>query len=251
MQKKGYFPLFLVLLVISILLLAFWATGLLNIPVSFVAQVFSPIRRAEVSGLNQQKISDEVTLARKLIDQRKLEEDNVALRGQFAVTNPSPSNLLPASVVGIPGFIPGNGIPDAFIIDRGSRDGIKKGSAVVVENNLIGTVSDLSLSQSKITLLTDKSISITGKLESGASGVIRGTGDRIQFGNVLLSENVEKGSLVLTKGDVDLNGVGVPPDLVIGKVLSVEKKSSDLFQTADVSSLIDFSKLSTVFVILK
>jgi len=36
--------------------------------------------------------------------------------------------------------------------------------------------------------------------------------------NVVLSDTLQKQDTVLTKGDVaDTNGIGVPPDLVIGK----------------------------------
>lgn len=67
--------------------------------------------------------------------------------------------------------------------------------------------------------------------------------------NVVLAEGLEKDDLVSTKGDTDENGLGFPPDLVVGKIVSVNKKASNLFQSADIRSLVDFNKLETVFVI--
>jgi rod shape-determining protein MreC len=67
--------------------------------------------------------------------------------------------------------------------------------------------------------------------------------------NVVLSEKLEKDDLVRTKGDVDERGQGFPPDLIVGKIISVNKQPSALFQSAEVKSLVDFSRLSTVFVI--
>jgi cell shape-determining protein MreC len=57
--------------------------------------------------------------------------------------------------------------------------------------------------------------------------------------------------LVLTNGDVGLNGSGFPPDLIVGKITSIEKKPSALFQKAEVESFLDFSKITAVFVIIK
>jgi cell shape-determining protein MreC len=55
----------------------------------------------------------------------------------------------------------------------------------------------------------------------------------------------------LTNGDITLSGSGFPPDLVVGKITSVEKKPSSLFQKAEVESFINFSKITAVFVIVK
>lgn len=66
--------------------------------------------------------------------------------------------------------------------------------------------------------------------------------------NVLLSETLKVGDVVLTNGDIDQNGKGLPPDLIVGKITSVDKNPSALFQKADVVSFVDFSKLSTLFV---
>ena len=63
-------------------------------------------------------------------------------------------------------------------------------------------------------------------------------------------EKLEKDDFVLTKGDVDSEGHGIPADLVIGKIVSVNKKASNLFQSASVQSLVDFSKLNMVFVMM-
>ena len=59
--------------------------------------------------------------------------------------------------------------------------------------------------------------------------------------------DLQKGDLVVSKGDVS-RGVQVPPNLVIGKIISVNKQTSNLFQTAQVQSLVDVSRLERVFV---
>jgi cell shape-determining protein MreC len=65
-----------------------------------------------------------------------------------------------------------------------------------------------------------------------------------------VSDTLQKQDTILTKGDINNSGLGFPPDLVIGRVTSISKNVSDLFQKADVKTLIDFSKLTKVFVIV-
>jgi rod shape-determining protein MreC len=161
--------------------------------------------------------------------------------------------LLPANIVGAPSFIPGISTPETFIIDKGTSDGVKVGDAVVYKNNLLGKISKISDSLSEVTLVTNTSSSFTAKTSSSqALGVIKGQGGgQMILDNVLLSDNLKPSDLVLTNGDTNLSGKGYPPDLVVGKIVSVDKKASSLFQRAEVSSFIDFAKITTVFVISK
>ena len=87
-------------------------------------------------------------------------------------------------------------------------------------------------------------------LETNALGVARGGGDHLLLSETLLSETLKVSDTIVTKGDMDESGIGYPPNLIVGRIAAVEKNPSALFQSAKVKSPIDFSKLSTVFVIL-
>jgi cell shape-determining protein MreC len=102
-----------------------------------------------------------------------------------------------------------------------------------------------------VSLITNKNQSLTAEdNNTHAVGVIRGKGDGILvFENVVLSDTLQKGDMIVTKGDEKIDGTGYPPELVIGTITSIDKKVSDLFQTAEVESLIDFTEITTVFVI--
>ncbi|MDO8639533.1 MAG: rod shape-determining protein MreC, partial [bacterium] len=89
------------------------------------------------------------------------------------------------------------------------------------------------------------------KTENGAVGIIKGGGGSLTLGNVLLSENINSGEFVLTYGDINQEGIGVPQDLIIGKITEIEKNPSDLFQKAKVESFVDFASLLTVFVYIE
>ncbi len=180
----------------------------------------------------------------------QLKKDNIALSDQFKTTYPASSDLLPATVVGAPEFIPNTSPPEQFIIDKGKKDNLVVGLAVIYKNNLVGKIAVVSEHLSVVDLLTKNSFSTPVKTDpAGALGVLRGQGKGTMIlDNVLLSETLSKNDLVLTSGSMSQKEVGLPPDLIIGKIISIEKKSSNLFQSARVSSLLDFQKLSKVFV---
>ena len=66
--------------------------------------------------------------------------------------------------------------------------------------------------------------------------------------NVLLSDKLQTGDTVISKGDIGKDGEGFPPGLVVGRIISVNKKASALFQSAEVESLVDVTRLKMVFV---
>lgn len=80
--------------------------------------------------------------------------------------------------------------------------------------------------------------------------MIKGQDGGILLDHVVLSEKIAKNDRILTKGDIDEGGSGFPPDLIVGRITSVNKRASDLFQTAEVKSLVDFERLSTVFIMV-
>ena len=186
-----------------------------------------------------------------LLDQKKLQLENSALRDQFAISSPKSTALLYAKVVGAAGFIPGVSFPSVFIIDKGKRDGVMKDQAVVFRESLIGKIEKTTDYMSRVILLSDDSFSFAAKTEHGAIGVIKGEGSgKITLDNVLISEDLKKDEFVYTLGDLDEERVGIPEDLTVGKIESVEKNASALFQKAQVQSLIDFTSLFDVFVVV-
>jgi cell shape-determining protein MreC len=180
----------------------------------------------------------------------KLKRENLALLDQFKTSHPQSTQLLSATIIGMTSFIPGVSTPTDFIINKGSEDNLKVGSAVVIKDNIIGIVSKVSTNLSKVNTINDPLFSFTAKTRSGAIGVIKNK-DGIILDNILLSENLTIGEIILTKGDINDDGIGIPPDLIVGKIMSVEKNPSDLFQKAKIESFVNFVNLSTVFVYMQ
>jgi rod shape-determining protein MreC len=126
---------------------------------------------------------------------------------------------------------------------------VKVGSAVVYKDVLIGKVDKLTSIRSRVVLLTKSGWSFTVTTQKGVDGLLVLEGGNLVLKNVLVSDPLSVGDIVLTKGDQELSGGGFPPGLIVGKVESVEKKPSSLFQTARVESPLKITKLSTVFIV--
>lgn len=197
--------------------------------------------------------SENRKLSAELSQMQDLKRENKALQDQFQTQSIPTHTLLPAMVIGSRSFVPGVSAPTSLVINKGQDDGVMKGEAVVYQNNLVGQVTTVFTHAARVTLVTNTDSSLTVRTSgTKALGIARGqSGDGVLLDNVTLTDTLKNGDMVESKGDTDDHGVGVPPGLVIGKILAVHKRSSSLFQTADVESLLDFSRLETVFIIVQ
>jgi rod shape-determining protein MreC len=262
-KRKNFLYIFLLFLFLSVLLLISSRIGLSKGFSSAVSSIFSPFQSISYSALSSINIfgnnaqieklkTENQNLTQKLVDQKKLIDDNKALRDQFETQSLNNLQLLPARIIGSPSFIPGLSSPETFTLDQGEANGVKVGDAVIYKNILVGRIDKTQSFVSRTILITNSVSSFTAKtMGSSNLGVIKGQGGgEMILDNVLLSENLTKDELVLTKGDLDTNETGFPPDLIIGKIKSINKNPSALFQKAEVESPIDFENLSEVFIIL-
>lgn len=204
---------------------------------------------SELQRLKEQNAELEAQIAKY----KEQDKEMQALRDQFATTTPASSSLLPSHIIGLKAFIPGVSLPEQIIIDKGKRDGITTNAAVIYKNNVVGKIAVANDHVSLIDLSFKKGFSVTATTsQTNSLGISKGQGQgSILLDNVVLSDSLKKDDLVVTKGSTDSDESGIPPGLVIGKIVSVDKKASNLFQTARVQPLIDITHVSTLFVVLK
>ncbi|HSW47545.1 MAG TPA: rod shape-determining protein MreC [Candidatus Saccharimonadales bacterium] len=247
-KRKSFFPTFLIFFIPAIILFVLAGTGYLNGLTGFFETGTVPIQKS-LFGIFHPDSKDELSklqdenrnLASQLTKQEEMKRDNQALRDQFQTGNPAPNTLLPATVIG--------GEDDTIIIDKGQADMIQVGDVVVLKDNLIGKVDRVSMHLAVVDLITGNTSFTAKTVKTDSLGIVKGQSGGLLLSNVVLSDKLEKGDLVVAKGDVDSHGIGFPPDLIAGKIVSVNKKASNLFQSAEVRSLVDFAKLKIVFVI--
>jgi len=136
----------------------------------------------------------------------------------------------------------------SIIIDQGSNDGVQVGMPVEAARGLVGQVYRTSPNSAQVLLITDNISSISSRLStSRALGLTTGGG----LGGVMtldwveLEASIDIGDIVLTSG---LNGK-FPQDLVLGRVIEVDRSEAELFQRAVLQPAVDFDALEVIFVI--
>lgn len=122
-------------------------------------------------------------------------------------------------------------------LDKGTDDGIALGDVVIVQGGaLAGKVTDVGSTFAKVTLISDGTSTVVGKLlNSGETGDIVG-----QAGGVLVMRNVDSAVEVGIDEEVFTAGLELgggirspyPAGLVIGSVVDVERDANDVVQTA-------------------
>lgn len=238
-------------------LFLFFSSQFISSPFNFLTQLLSTPRAslysfAHASGKDPEidRLTSENKKLREQISQMHfLKQDNAALRSQFQDTLISSEKLLPARVIGFKGSILS---PSAFILDQGEKSNVKKGMAVVLGHELVGKIGKTAPYFSEVNLPRSKNFStLAVSADNNTPGILVGQEDFMLFGDVVITDTISKNETIITKGDTDDSGIGIPPGLIIGKIKTVNKSETKPFQSAVVESLLDFKKLTTVFVLTK
>lgn len=133
------------------------------------------------------------------------------------------------------------------VIDKGTRQGIKKRHGVVSVNGVVGFILDAREDTSQVLLLTDRMAAIDAIVQrTRARAISKGrnkTSCRLQY--LERADNVKSGDVVVTSG---LNGY-FPKGFPLGRVTSVRRTEYGISQEAFVEPSVDPSKLEEVFVI--
>ena len=142
---------------------------------------------------------------------------------------------------------------DEITIDKGSKNGIEKGMAVVTPKGLIGQITKVSNYSSTVKLLSNENMSdkISVKINIGVDyvyGLISKYDSKTNTYTVEgISENVD-----ITEGaDVVTTGMGTifPSGLMVGKVKGVTTDNFDLSKVVEVEASVDFDDLDYVTVL--
>jgi len=189
---------------------------------------------SEVSGLQAQLIQ---------LQQQATDSATLAALVDFSRARPG-STYKAAAVIGRD--------PSPFlhyvIIDIGSNAGIRRGMPVVTDKGLVGRVDAVIGNAARVQLITDPNSVVAARLESTETdSILTGSisGD-LTMQMISQDTKVEPDDVVLTSG----LGGAFPPDLLVGQVLGLHQRESDLFQQATVQPVVDFANLEIVLVII-
>ncbi len=215
----------------------------------------------DVNALREQVRSLESQLDKLTVDAvrvRELEIENSQLREQLQYKQANPDYMLVGGTVleannpdltRVTGQDPSN-LVSFVTIDQGREEGVAIGMPAVTPAGLVGRVMEVGAHWSRVLLMTDPSSSVNAVIQSSrATGIIQGqTGTSYLIMKYLpQGEAVQVNDLVLTSGI----GGQFPKRLVIGQVVEVRQRDTDLFQEAIVRPSVDFNRLEFLLLIKK
>lgn len=222
-----------------------WLAGLagsLNSAASFVRDLRTLRQRnAELESRINSLLIENVQL-------KEVEAENANLRRllQFAEAHPFLEFRGAEVVARVIGRDPIN-LSNHLMIDLGREHGIREGMPVVTERGLVGRVTQVHRTSSRVLLLTDPASAVSALLQSSRlTGIVQG-----QVGGGLVMEYVPQDAAVVPGEIVITSGLGgrFPRGLVIGQVTSVYRRDYEMFQRAVVRPSVDFDRIEHVLVI--
>lgn len=193
---------------------------------------------------NTQLTAEVITLRSKMADLEDVQKENDQLRSEMGTALRRSDYLATALVVGYDS----RGVGDWLLINKGSREGLMSGMAVVSgEGVLVGSIEEVLDSTSRVRLITHpKTVFNVHTVETQAKGVVRGKfGLGILFDSVLQTESIHSGDRVVTSEW----GEQYPPGLFVGTVSEVGVSDDGLFQQATIVSPINFFDIRSVTVV--
>jgi rod shape-determining protein MreC len=259
-----YLLVALVLVSLSLILLS---QGRYLQPLESVAgQVFNPIQQAAHSvtsgvgdwlgsigrghDLAEENKQLRTTIERLTTDNtalKALESENEQLRAllKFQTDRPELTGVVAKSIGGDP-----TGQMEILTLDRGSKDGLAEGMAVVSTGGiLIGQISAVKPERSTVLLITDVGSSLPVVTQrTQKPGVLTGQwqkGGRLLMQRIPRDADVVEGDMLLTSGV----GGSLPDGLIVGVISKVLQGDVQMEKDAEASPLVELKSLESVLVI--
>ena len=142
------------------------------------------------------------------------------------------------------------GKQNVVTINKGASDGINEGYATISGQGIIvGKILTVRANSAQVLLLTDNNCRLaTNVLNNNHSpGVVVGKhGLALEMELIPQNEEISEGQIIVTSGQEE----SIPSDLVVGTIESVQSEQEELFQSATVTQLVSYERLTVVMVII-
>ncbi len=236
-----------------------------NVFTDFYARISAPFQQATTAIANDAaggsaKTRDELIkenedlkkeineLAAQVIDYDDIKKENEVLKKYYGIKDDNPDYKI--AIANVIRRDPNDDFY-GFTIDKGSRDDVKINDPVITENGLIGWISEVNVTTSKVTTLLSPEAKV-GAMDkkSGDSGIATGSAAFSEDGLLMLSvisadNKIKQSDIIITTG---VGGV-YPPDIIIGRVTKLDYNTYDTTPYAVIKPYEDIKSVSDVVVI--
>ena len=201
--------------------------------------------------LENAQIRDELkVLTESVANLKILEDENRSLREHLNFLKNTGNKYVLSNVVSQGEINTNNDLIESFVLDKGSRDGLAPGLAVVSGMGaVIGKIVSVKNDTSIAYLVNNNKCRLAATIygEDKTNGIIQGElGLTTKMKFIPLLKKIKIDDLVVTSG-LEAN---IPKGLVVGKVSVVNKENNGIWQEAIVTPLDSIEYLSVVSVII-
>jgi len=175
---------------------------------------------------NEQLKAKDLVAASDLLTLQALRAENSQLRGLLEARERVPRRSTLAEIL----YQGRDPFSRKVIIDKGGRQGIEPGQAVIDATGVIGQVTRVHPLLAEVTLITDKEQRTPVEVvRNGLRAVIYGGGDKgtLDLSYTATNADVQADDLLVTSG---IDGV-YPPGLPVAKVAKIERNAATSFAT--------------------
>lgn len=228
-----------------------WAGSALTVvtsPVRFVA-VWSRQSVTSIASLRSLYVENAelkqrvANLEQRVSSLQGVDSENAVLKATLGFADRPPVHVVPCTVV----TRDPEGLTQTLLLSCGTNQGVVVGQGVVSQGYLIGKVILATSNSATVRLITAPATAIDVRVASRqASGVLRGSfGSGLELDFISDTSGVAAGDLVTTAGV----NARIPPDVLVGSVAHVEKKSGALFSQITIKSPVDLRDIRFVHVL--
>jgi rod shape-determining protein MreC len=199
----------------------------------------------QIFNQNKNLVIENLNLQSELAKFKEVSYENEILKKElkFTQTQEAVNTLIPVAIIGR-----ASGYLKSVVIDKGEKDGLQNGQAVVSQGFVVGIISSVRPNNADVTLVTDYNSLVPVVLqESRGTGLLRGGIEGLVVEDVPLNNTIKENEGVVTSG----LGDQIPAGLSVGRVQGIISKPGEIFQKISVISPIDFSRLEVLFVTKK
>lgn len=267
-QARGHIVTYVVLIAVSLLLLAFSDSrplrdlrGGVNFALAPVQEALSGGARSVGSFFAAFTEIDQLRKENKELASRvaKLEQENLQIPPMIieiqrqAELLQTKSSVDHKTVVADVIYSDATGAERVITVDKGSDSGVVLGATVLAPGGaLAGQVQEVGRNYATVRLLNDtRSLVIGRDIRTRATGEVRGNlSAPLDMGNVRATDDIAENDTIVTAGGFgkDLKSQ-FPKDIVIGRIIGVNRSQTSIVSTALVTPAADLDSLESVLII--
>jgi rod shape-determining protein MreC len=208
-----------------------------------------------VSGLARLKVENEKLQAElkhlktRQLTYTNLENENQRLRDALRFEQNQIHKLMSAEIISVST----NNWSYTFTINRGRKDGIKKGMAVISPQGVVGRIGEVRYGNAEVILVSDsREGNYIGGVVKRTKCMVIVSGGGKSLGQCSIRPAVDSYFFDLKKNDLIITGdtsERFPGGIPIGRVVSVNKGNNNMAYRANLEPTVNLSKLQFVYVV--